>query len=267
MSAPRNVFPIKLIKNWASSINSINIVTPGEAPKFPSSIGYVLSDVESSLKRLGPSIGPLDILGYAMESHAVHEALWHAYHSQSLITEENLRDQFVKSFIQNGYTFHQAAESSDSITSFVLSNRKYKPVGMKIHPVVSYNPDSCPLVFKPLNIGELPPLLTKPMKLEDLIYTDRIMHERMALILGKIPSGFLSKVEVELLTHLILKYQDAFAFEEHERGTFNTKYFPPYEMPTIPHEPWMKKNIWIPLGRMDDIVKLLQEQFNSGKYE
>jgi hypothetical protein len=74
------------------------------------------------------------------------------------------------------------------------------------------------------------------------------MKERMNSMLRKIPVGFLSKTKTELLAHLILTYQDAFAFEEHERGTFNTYYFPPYEMPTVPHEPWMKKNIRIPLG-------------------
>ncbi|KAF9503309.1 hypothetical protein BS47DRAFT_1310004 [Hydnum rufescens UP504] len=82
-------------------------------------------------------------------------------------------------------------------------------------------------------------------------------------MLGKIPAGFLSTEEVDLLAYLILLYQEAFAFEEHKRGTFNTEYFPPHEMPTIPHEPWMKKNIRIPLGWMDDILKLLQEQFDS----
>jgi hypothetical protein len=153
------------------------------------------------------------------------------------------------------------------ITKFILSSRKYKPVGTKVHPVTLYNPDSQPLVFNPLKLNELPLLPTSPMKLEDLSYTERIMEERMNSMLGKIPAGFLSKTETELLAHLILTYQDAFVFEEHERGTFNMDYFPPYEMLTVPHEPWMKKNIWIPLGRMDDILKLLQEQFNSGKYE
>jgi hypothetical protein len=62
-------------------------------------------------------------------------------------------------------------------------------------------------------------------------------------------------------------YEDAFAFEEEERGTFNTDYFPLYEMPMVAHEPWMKKNIRIPLGQMDEVLHLLQEQFDSGKYE
>ncbi|KAF9516742.1 hypothetical protein BS47DRAFT_1279670, partial [Hydnum rufescens UP504] len=149
----------------------------------------------------------------------------------------------------------------------IFGNRKYKPVGIKVHPVASYNPDSRPLVFKPLKLGDLPPLPTKPVRRDELEYTDRITKDRMSLMLGKIPAGFLSTEEVDLLAYLILLYQEAFAFEEHERGTFNTDYFPPYEMPTVPHEPWMKKNIRIPLGRMDDVLKLLQEQFDSGKYE
>jgi hypothetical protein len=158
-------------------------------------------------------------------------------------------------------------EGTDTVTRFVLGNRKYKPVGTKVHPVASYNPDSWPLVFNPLRLGELSPLLMKPVKLKDLEYTKRITKDQMLLMLGKIPMGFLSTVEVDLIAYLILKYQDAFAFDEHERGTFNTDYFPPYEMPTVPHEPWMKKNIRIPFGHMDDVLKLLQEQFDSRKYE
>jgi hypothetical protein len=86
-------------------------------------------------------------------------------------------------------------------------------------------------------------------------------------MLGKIPVSFMSKAEVELLVHLILTYKDAFTFEEHERGTFNVDYFPPYEMLTVLHEPWMKKNIRILLGQMDEVLRLLQEQFDSGKYK
>jgi hypothetical protein len=69
------------------------------------------------------------------------------------------------------------------------------------------------------------------------------MKDHVNYMLGKIPSSFLTKSEIELLAHLILTYQEAFMFEEHKRGTFNTDYFPPYEMPMVPHEPWMKKNI------------------------
>jgi hypothetical protein len=149
-------------------------------------------------------------------------------------------------------------EGTETVTRFVLGNRKYKPVSTKVHLVTSYNPDSWPLVFNPLRLGELSPLLTKLVKLEDLEYTERITKEWMLLMLGKIPTGFLSTAEVDLITYLILKYQDAFTFAEHERGTFNMDYFPPYEIPTVPHEPWMKKNIRIPFGQMDDVLKLLQ---------
>ncbi|KAF9521094.1 hypothetical protein BS47DRAFT_1286130 [Hydnum rufescens UP504] len=170
-------------------------------------------------------------------------------------------------FIQDGYSYHQAVQGTETVGRFVFGNRKYKPVGTKVHPVASYNPDSWPLVFKTLNVGELPPLPTNPTQLKDLTFTERITKERMTFMLGKIPPSFLSKPEVELLAYLILKYQDAFAFEEHERGTFNTDYFPPYEMPTVPHEPWMKKNIRIHSVEWMKSSKLLQEQFDSGKYE
>jgi hypothetical protein len=125
---------------------------------------------------------------------------------QDIVHESQLECQFLKTFICDSYSYHQAVESTDTITIFVLGNRKYKPVSTKVHPVVSYNPDSHPLVFNPLRLGELPPLLMKLVKLEDLEYTDCITKERMSLMLGKIPSGFLSMAEMELLMYLILKY-------------------------------------------------------------
>ncbi|KAF9503310.1 hypothetical protein BS47DRAFT_1369628 [Hydnum rufescens UP504] len=73
-------------------------------------------------------------------------------------------------FIQDGYSYHQAVEGSDNVTRFIFGNRKYKPVSIKVHPVMSYNPDSQPLVFKPLKLGDLPPLLTKPIRHDELKY-------------------------------------------------------------------------------------------------
>jgi hypothetical protein len=173
----------------------------------------------------------------------------------------------MKTLIWDGHTFNVVATCSEDIARFVLGNWKYKPVGQKVHLVALYNPDSRPLVFTPLSIGELPVLPFQPIELENLQYTERITKDCLTSMLKKIPVGFLSKVETELFTHLILTYEKAFAFEENECGTFNEVYFPPYEMPMVPHEPWMKKNIRIPLGRMDEVLQLLQEQWDSRKYE
>jgi hypothetical protein len=134
-----------------------------------------------------------------MELHVIWEALHQAFYSQNLLQEDELQHQFIKLYIHSGYLFHQAAESTDTIIIFVLGNQKYKPVGIKIHPVTSYNPDSCPLVFNPLKLGKLPPLPMNPMKLEHIKYTQWITKEQMTLVLGKIPAGFLSKTEIELL--------------------------------------------------------------------
>jgi hypothetical protein len=83
-----------------------------------------------------------------------------------------LECQIMKVFIQSGWTFDHATESSDDIVRFVLGNWKYKPVGKKAHPIALYNPDSQLLVFNPLKLGEFPPLLSNPMKLEDIKYME-----------------------------------------------------------------------------------------------
>jgi hypothetical protein len=250
MSAPRNVLPIKLIKSHTTSrsIDSAEVDIFESILEYPSIISSVFNKMGLELSKLRPLIQDLDILNQPLHVPNILETLQRTYYAQSLIQEEHLETQLMKVLFCNGLSFAQSVGPVEDITRFILGSQKYKLVGRKVHPVASYNQDSHPLIFQPLNLGQLPALPTSPTVLKEIQYTTQITKDRLNYMLGKIPSGFLTKSEIKLLAHLILTYQDAFTFEEHKRGTFNTEYFPPYEMPTVLHEPWMKKNIRIPLG-------------------
>src|SRR5260370_40627178 len=78
--------------------------------------------------------------------------------------------------------------------------------------------------------------------------------------------GF-SKCEVDLLVHVLKQHEDVIAFTNSEQGTFNQKYYPDYIMRTIPHMPWQIKPLRLPLARTEEIMSMLKEQMQAGKYE
>ena len=74
------------------------------------------------------------------------------------------------------------------------------------------------------------------------------------------PDGFLWPEEEKLFKHILQIHQDAFVFEESQRGTFREDYFSPYIIPAIPHVPWAFSNIPIPPGIREKVVELLKEK-------
>ena len=57
------------------------------------------------------------------------------------------------------------------------------------------------------------------------------------------------------------------AFEDPERGILREDYFSPYIIHIVPHIPWEFKNIPIPPGIYNDIIKLLKDKIAAGVYE
>ena len=109
--------------------------------------------------------------------------------------------------------------------------------------------------------------MTNPRKMEDIVFTERLTKECIEMIIGNIPNGFLRKAELELILDVIFKFEKALAFTHGERGTFNTKYYPEYTMRTVPHIPWQIKPIRLPKSREAEIMEMLEDQHQAGKYE
>jgi len=74
--------------------------------------------------------------------------------------------------------------------------------------------------------------------------------------------------EEEKLAHELVKLQEeAFAWEEIEKGQFKDEFFTPILIPTIEHVPWALRNIPIPPGIYDRVISVIREKMAAGVYE
>ena len=62
-------------------------------------------------------------------------------------------------------------------------------------------------------------------------------------------------------------HQDAFAWNDTERGHFREDFFPPIDIPVVPHTPWVQRNIPIPPGLYDEVCKVIQRKIDAGVFE
>ena len=145
--------------------------------------------------------------------------------------------------------------------------RKYKPVHRKVRPVPSYMPDAKGQEFKPIPLPEILPLPLDPPSITNFKCTGRLTKDRLDKILSRIPEDFLKPREIDLLAHVLQTRQMALAFDDEERGTFSSKYFPDYEIPVIEHTPWIQPPIRIPKAIENEVRRLLIEQLKAGKFE
>ena len=148
--------------------------------------------------------------------------------------------------------------------TFVM--KKYKPVVQKIRPVYQDLPDKfriiCDIKGDPLDT--LPKLNRNP---PDFVPMGRYTEERKAQF-DKVHSGdFLWPEERKLLHHFMMENNEAFAWDDSERGRFKTKYFPLVDIPIIPHTLWVLKNIPIPPGVFSEVCRIIKTKLEAGVYE
>jgi hypothetical protein len=80
-------------------------------------------------------------------------------------------------------------------------------------------------------------------------------------------AGFLLPAERDLLHHFMMLHQDAFAWNDTERGHFREDFFPPIDIPVIPHKPWVLRNIPIPPGIYDEVCEIIRKKLQAGTFE
>jgi len=79
-------------------------------------------------------------------------------------------------------------------------------------------------------------------------------------------SDFLWPEEQKLLHHFMMENNEAFAWDDSERGRFKTEYSPPVDIPIIAHTPWVLKNIPIPPGVFSEVCKFIKTKLEAGVY-
>ena len=151
------------------------------------------------------------------------------------------------------------------IPIYLSTKKKYKPVHLKIKPVIGTLPDKFRIIRNIIGdpLKELPTLLTNPPKFSP---TGRYTQERKDLF-DKINSGFLLPAERDLLHYFMMVHNEAFAWETSERGHFREDFFPPIDIPVIQHKPWVQRNIPIPPGLHEELCRLVKDKIDAGVFE
>ena len=147
----------------------------------------------------------------------------------------------------------------------VLAN-KYKPVALKTRPVVTGLPEQFRIRrdIRGDPLEGMPELDPKP---PDFRPTGRYTQERKDDIDKVHNDDFLWAEERKLMHHLMMLQNQAFAWDDTERGRFREDFFPPIIIPTVEHKPWVYRNIPIPSGIYEEVCKMVQRKIDAGVYE
>jgi hypothetical protein len=148
----------------------------------------------------------------------------------------------------------------------IFAGKKYKPVALKVRPIETELPSRFRIIreIKGNPLENIPDLPTHPAAFEP---TGRYTTERMEQF-DKIHAGnFLLPEERKLLHRFMCLQNEGFAWTDLERGHFREDFFPPIDMPTIPHKPWAQRNIPIPPGIYDEVCRLIKRKIDAGVYE
>ena len=151
------------------------------------------------------------------------------------------------------------------VTINLSTKKKYKPVALKVRPHIGTLPDKFRILRNIVGdpLKDLPILPTQPPLFTP---TGRYTQERMELF-DKINAGFLLPAERKLLHYFMMIHNEAFAWETTERGHFREDFFPPIDIPVIPHKPWVQRNIPIPPGLYDELCRLVKDKIDAGVFE
>ena len=146
-----------------------------------------------------------------------------------------------------------------------IAKKKYKPVALKVRPVIGELPDKYRIIRDIIGdpLADLPILDPHPLAYKPC---GRYTQDRMELF-DKNNPGFLLEEERKLLHYFMMVHQDAFAWNDTERGHFREDFFPPIEIPVVPHTPWVQKNIPIPPGIYDEVCQVMQRKIDAGVFE
>jgi hypothetical protein len=144
--------------------------------------------------------------------------------------------------------------------------KKYKPVSKKVRPVMTDLPERFRIIRNIVGdpLAGMPVLSKIPPPFQP---TQQYTLERKDVIDKAHPGDFLWPSERALMHHFMTIHQDGFAWCDAERGHFREDFFPPVEMPTIAHKPWVVRNIPIPPGVYEHICGLIKKKIDAGVFE
>ncbi|KAJ8594075.1 hypothetical protein M405DRAFT_698575, partial [Rhizopogon salebrosus TDB-379] len=141
----------------------------------------------------------------------------------------------------------------------------YKPVARKVRTIPEAISEeyhiTCRLPDHPL--AGLPELPVHP---PIFIPGARFTQERSD-VLDLDPVKWLWPNELNLVHWLVLVHETTFVWDPGERGRFKEEYFPPVRIATVPHTPWVQRNIPIPPAIYPQVIEIIKGKIEGGVYE
>src|ERR1700742_783028 len=148
----------------------------------------------------------------------------------------------------------------------VVDKKKYKPVARKVKPVLGTLPGEFRIErnIRGDPLAGMPRMNPRPC---DFKPTGRYTAERKEIIDKAHPGEFLLSEERKLIHNIMMAFNQAFAWDDTERGRFREDFFPPIKIPVVEHTPWVLRNIPIPPGIYEEVCKIIKKKLTAGVYE
>jgi hypothetical protein len=105
------------------------------------------------------------------------------------------------------------------------------------------------------------------MCLQDFQLTGRYMQARKEQFDQVHMGDFLLPEEKKLMHQFMCLQNEVFSWNDLEQGHFHEDFFPPIEILTIPHKPWVQRNIPILPGIYDKVCHIIKCKIDAGIYE
>jgi len=152
------------------------------------------------------------------------------------------------------------------VSIFATQKKKYKPVAKKVRPIPAELPNKFRIVRNITSnpLADIPTLNPNPPPFQP---TGRYTEEHRDITDKAHPDGFLWHSERDLMHDFMCKQEKGFAWNDQECCRFCTDFFPPVDFPTIPHTPWIQKNIAIPPGIYDEVCRIIHKNIDAGVYK
>jgi len=144
--------------------------------------------------------------------------------------------------------------------------KKYKPVALKVKPVLGTLPERFRIIRK-ITGNPLKGLPKLPEHPPEFSLKGRYTVERKEkLNLGHM-SNFLWPEERKLMHWVVAEQNQAFALKDHERGKFKEEYFSAIEIPMVVHVLWVERPFRIPPAIHDKVCSIIKRKIDAGVYE
>jgi hypothetical protein len=147
----------------------------------------------------------------------------------------------------------------------VVYKRKYRKAEDRIQPIATQLPEEFRIVRNIIR-DPLENMLVLPTHPPEFFPGLRYTQERYEK-LHLNPDGFLWPEEEKLVYHLVKEQEECLSWIEEEKEEFRQDFFPPVCIPMVLHTPWVYKNIPIPPGLHDKLIKIIRDKIASGAYE